>query len=164
MIRENEVEDWICEKQLKTVPGVLDASGFGGLTKQYHIDLDPAKLTHFGIPLSQVVAAIQNSNTNSGGSYLNVGQQAFDVQGIGLIHSTDDIRNIVVATNKSTPIKINKVGEVSAGWAPRLGIVGMNHQNEVVSGGLSLFPRLGGEFLPKLEEGISGRTQLCRRR
>jgi cobalt-zinc-cadmium resistance protein CzcA len=134
LIKEKEVEDWICEKQLKTVPGVLDVSGFGGLTKQYHVDLDPAKLTHYAIPLSQVIAAIQNSNANSGGSYLNVGQQAFDVRGIGLIHSLDDIRNIMLATNKSTPITIDNVGQVSVGWAPRLGIVGMNHQDEVVSG------------------------------
>src|ERR1700688_2228852 len=107
LIKEKEVEDWICEKQLKTVPGVLDVSGFGGLTKEYHVDLDPAKLTHYAIPLSQVIAAIQNSNTNSGGSYLNIGQQAFDVRGLGLIHSLDDIRNIVLATNKSTPIMLN---------------------------------------------------------
>jgi cobalt-zinc-cadmium resistance protein CzcA len=134
LIKEKEVEDWICEKQLKTVPGVLDVSGFGGLTKEYHVDLDPGKLTHYAVALSQVIAAIQNSNTNSGGSYLNVGQQAFDVRGIGLIHSLDDIRNVVLTTNKSTPIRINNVGEVSVGWSPRLGIVGMNHQNEVVSG------------------------------
>jgi cobalt-zinc-cadmium resistance protein CzcA len=134
LIKEKEVEDWICEKQLKTVPGVLDVSGFGGLTKEYHVDLDPAKLTHYAIPLSQVIAAIQNSNTNSGGSYLNVGQQAFDVRGIGLIHSLDDIRNVVLASNKSTPIRIDNVGDVSVGWSPRLGIVGMNHQDEVVSG------------------------------
>jgi cobalt-zinc-cadmium resistance protein CzcA len=80
---------------------VLDVSGFGGLTKEYHVDLDPAKLTHYAIALSQVIAAIQNSNTNSGGSYLNVGQQAFDVRGLGLIHSLDDISNVVLATNKS---------------------------------------------------------------
>jgi cobalt-zinc-cadmium resistance protein CzcA len=134
LVKEKEVEDWICEKQLKTVPGVLDVSGFGGLTKEYHVDLDPAKLTHYAIPLAQIIAAIQNSNTNSGGSYLNVGQQAFDVRGLGLIRSPDDIRNIVLATNKSTPIRINNVGDVSTGWSPRLGTVGMNHQNEVVSG------------------------------
>jgi cobalt-zinc-cadmium resistance protein CzcA len=134
LIKEKEVEDWICEKQLKTVPGVLDVSGFGGLTKEYHVDLDPAKLTHYAVPLSQVIAAIQNSNTNSGGSYLNIGQQAFDVRGLGLIHSLDDIRNIVLATNKSTPITLNNVGDVSIGWSPRLGIVGMNYQDEVVSG------------------------------
>ncbi len=134
LIGEKEVEDWVLEKQLKTVPGVLDVSGFGGLTKEYHVDLDPAKLNHYTIPLSQVIAAIQNSNTNAGGNYLNVGEQAFDVRGIGLIHSLADIRNIVLATNKSTPIRVSNVADVSVGWSPRLGIVGMNNRDEVVEG------------------------------
>jgi heavy metal efflux system protein len=134
LIKEKEVEDWICEKQLKTVQGVLDVSGFGGLTKEYHVDLDPAKLTYYAIPLSQAIAAIQNSNTNAGGNYLNVGEQAFDVRGIGLIHSLDDIRDIVLATNKSTPIRVSNVADVSVGWSPRLGIVGMNYEPEVVEG------------------------------
>lgn len=134
LIREKEIEDWICEKQLKTVPGVLDVSGFGGLSKEYHVDIDPTKLNHYAIPLSQVIAAIQNSNTNAGGNYLNVGEQAFDVRGIGLIHSLDDIRNIVLATNKSTPIRISNVAEVSQGSSPRLGIVGMNNNPEIVQG------------------------------
>jgi heavy metal efflux system protein len=134
LVKEKEVEDWICEKQLKTVPGVLDVSGFGGLTKEYHVDLDPAKLTYYSIPLSQAIAAIQNSNTNAGGNYLNVGEQAFDVRGIGLIHSLDDIRDIVLATNKSTPIRVSNVADVSVGWSPRLGIVGMNYEPEVVEG------------------------------
>src|SRR6202050_3966741 len=51
LIGEKEVEDWVLEKQLKTVPGVLDVSGFGGLTKEYHVDLDPAQLNHYAIPL-----------------------------------------------------------------------------------------------------------------
>lgn len=134
LVKEKTVEDWICEKQLKTVPGVLDVSGFGGLTKEYHVDVDPAKLNHYAVPLSQVISAIQNSNTNAGGSYLNVGEQVFDVRGIGLIHSLDDIRNVVLTTNKSTPIRISNVADVSVGWAPRLGIVGMNYQPEVVEG------------------------------
>ncbi len=148
LIKEKEVEDWICEKQLKTVPGVLDVSGFGGLTKEYHVELDPPKLVHYNIPLAQVIGAIQNSNTNSGGSYLNVGEQAFDVRGLGLIHSLDDIRNIVLTTNKATPIKISNVGDVDVGWSPRLGIVGMNYQDEVVSG--IVLMRKGGNTLKTL--------------
>jgi len=134
LINEKTIQDWVCEKQLKTVPGVLDVSGFGGLTKEYHVDVDPAKLIHYAIPLSQVITAIQNSNTNAGGSYLNVGEQVFDVRGIGLLHSLEDMRNIVLATNKSTPIKISNLADVSVGWSPRLGIVGMNYKDEVVEG------------------------------
>ena len=149
LIKEKQVEDWICEKQFKTVPGVLDVDGFGGLTKEYHVELDPQKLIYYSIPLAQVISAIQNSNTNSGGNYLNVGEQAFDVRGIGLIHTLDDIRNIVLATNNSTPIRIANVGEVGIGWQPRLGIVGMNYQDEVVEG--IVLMRKGGNTLETLK-------------
>ena len=134
LVKEKEVEDWICEKQFKTVPGVLDVSGFGGLTKEYQVEVDPEKLNHYAIPLSQVISSIQNSNTNSGGSYLNVGEQAFDVRGLGLIRGVGDIGNIVLTSNKSTPIRISNVADAKVGWAPRLGIVGMNYQDEVVEG------------------------------
>src|SRR5579859_3940369 len=149
LVEEKTIEDWVCEKQLKTVPGVLDVSGYGGLTKEYHVDLDPAKLTHYAIPLAQVVAAVQNSNTNAGGSYLNLGQQVFDVRGLGLIRSVDDIRNIVLSTNKSTPITIANVGDVATGWAPRLGAVGMNYADEVVTG--IVLMRKGGNTLETLK-------------
>ena len=134
LLKEKQVEDWICEKQFKTVPGVLDVSGFGGLTKEYHVEVDPQKLDHYSVPLTQVISSIQNSNTNSGGSYLNVGEQAFDVRGLGMIRNLDDIRNVVLTSNKSTPIRVSDVADVSVGWAPRLGIVGMNYQDEVVEG------------------------------
>src|SRR5262249_14965467 len=65
---------------------------------------------------------------------LTVGEQAFDVRGIGLIHTVDDIKSVVLNTNKSVPITVSNVSDVSVGYAPRLGIVGMNNQNEVVSG------------------------------
>ncbi|HKN01577.1 MAG TPA: CusA/CzcA family heavy metal efflux RND transporter [Candidatus Binataceae bacterium] len=134
LIKEKTVEDWILEKQLKTVPGVIDVSGFGGLTEQYQVDVDPQRLAYYGVPLSQLVAAIQNSNTNAGGNYLTVGEQTFDVRGLGLIRSLDDIRNVVLASNKSTPITVANVGDVAVGYAPRLGIVGKDDQNEVVTG------------------------------
>ncbi len=134
LIKEKEIEDWVLEKQLKTVDGVVDVSGFGGLTKEYHVEVDPQKLVHYGIPLSTLTAAIANSNINVGGNYLRVGEQSFDVRGIGFIHSLDDIRNIVLNTHNSTPIKVSDIGRVEVGYAPRLGIVGMNHRDEVVTG------------------------------
>jgi heavy metal efflux system protein len=134
LLKEKEIEDWVLEKQLKTVPGVIDVSGFGGLTKQYHVDVDAQKLVYYQIALSTLVAAIQNSNVNAGGNYLSVGEQAFDVRGLGLIRSLDDIRNIVLVAKRSTPITVANIGDVSIGYAPRLGIVGMNNRDEVVTG------------------------------
>ncbi|MGC1678138.1 MAG: CusA/CzcA family heavy metal efflux RND transporter [Candidatus Binataceae bacterium] len=134
LIKQKEVEDWILEKQIKTVPGVIDVSGFGGLTKQYHVDVDPQRLNYYNVPLSTLVSSIQNANINAGGNYVNVGEQAFDVRGLGLISTLDDIRDIVLSSAKATPITVANVADVSVGYAPRLGIVGMNDQNEVVEG------------------------------
>ncbi len=134
LIEEKEIEDWVIEKQLKTVPGVEDVEGFGGLTKEFQVEVDADKLIHYQLPLSTLTSSIPNANTNVGGNYVEVGEQAFDVRGIGFIHTLDDIRAIVLNTNKSTPIRIRDVADVSVGFAPRLGIVGMNEQNEVVEG------------------------------
>ncbi|HEY6300414.1 MAG TPA: efflux RND transporter permease subunit, partial [Candidatus Binatus sp.] len=134
LTNEKTVEDWILEKQIKTVPGVEDVSGFGGLTKQFQVEVDPHKLNYYQVPLSTLIAALQNSNTNSGGNYMSVGEQAFDVRGLGFFRSLDDIRDVVLNANKSTPIKVSNVADVEVGYAPRLGIVGKDNQNEVVTG------------------------------
>ena len=134
LTNEKTIEDWVLEKQIRTVPGVEDVSGFGGLTKQFQVEVDPHKLNYYQIPLSTLIAALQNSNTNSGGNYMSVGEQAFDVRGLGFFRSLDDIRNVVLNANKSTPIKVSNVANVDVGYAPRLGIVGKDNQNEVVTG------------------------------
>ncbi len=141
LLEEKELEDWVLEKQLKTVQGVEDVSGFGGLTKQYHVDVDAAKLNHYELSLSTLTQAIANANINVGGNYIEVGQQAFDVRGIGFITTVDDIRNIVLSSSNATlnsgisiPARVRDVADVSLGYAPRLGIVGMNDRDEVVEG------------------------------
>jgi heavy metal efflux system protein len=134
LIEEKEIEDWVLEKQLKTVPGVEDVAGFGGLTKEYHVDVDDDALIHYQISLPTLVSSISNGNINVGGSYLDVGDQAFDVRGLGFIHSLDDIGNITLATNNSTPIRVKDVARTTVGYAPRLGIVGMDNDDEVVEG------------------------------
>ena len=125
-------------KQLKTVPGVEDVSGFGGLTKQYHVDVDAVKLNHYQLSLATLTSAIANANINVGGNYLEVGQQAFDVRGVGFITRLDDIRNIVLNSSNATLNRIipasTDVANVSIGYAPRLGIVGRNDTDEVVEG------------------------------
>jgi heavy metal efflux system protein len=156
LIRQKEVEDWILEKQLRTVPGVEDVSGFGGLTKQYHVDVDPHRLNYYQIPLTTLIAALQNSNTNAGGNYMTVGEQAFDVRGLGFFRSLDDIGNVVLNTAKSTPIKVSNVADVEVGYAPRLGIVGMNEQNEAVTG--IVLMRKYGNTLETLK-GVEAKVQ-----
>ena len=123
------------------MPGVEDVSGFGGLTKQYHVDVDAAKLNHYQLSLATLSSAIANANINVGGNYVEVGQQAFDVRGIGFITTLDDIGNIVLNSGNATlnssiaiPARVRDVAEVKVGYAPRLGIVGRNDRDEARRG------------------------------
>ena len=134
LTKEKEVEDWIAEKQLKTVPGVIDVTGFGGLAKEYHVDVDPQKLNYYQVPLSKLVSSIADSNINVGGNYLPIGNQVFDVRGLGFIESLNDIKGIVLSSNRSIPIRVNNLADVDVGYAPRLGAVSMNHRKEAVEG------------------------------
>src|ERR1044071_1146626 len=70
-----EAQDWVLERQFKQVPGVIDVVSFGGQTKEFHIDLDPNKLTAFNVSISQVMNALANSNSNVGANYLELGVQ-----------------------------------------------------------------------------------------
>ena len=160
LMRQKEIEDWVLEKQLRTVPGVIDVSGFGGLTKEYHVDVDPQKLNYYQVPLASLIGAIANSNTNVGGNYLEVGEQAFNVRGIGFIRSLDDIRDIVLSASKSTPLKVANVADVAVGYAPRLGIVGMSDgrgdRDEVVTG--IVLMRKNGDTLKTLR-GVEAKVK-----
>src|SRR5581483_996243 len=124
-------EDWILERQFKQVPGVIDVVSYGGETKQYHVEIDPYRLRGQGVTLPQIVQAIGNANVNVGGQRLAIGEQSFNVRGIGLIKSLRDIGEIVVmeahradGSATGTPIRVRDVANVLIGYAPRLGIVG----------------------------------------
>jgi cobalt-zinc-cadmium resistance protein CzcA len=96
-------EDWILEREFRKVPGVIDVVSFGGLTKQYQVEVDPFRLRGQGVNLTQVMAAIANANQNVGGQRLTLGEQSYTIRGIGLIRSLGDIENIVVSEQKGVP-------------------------------------------------------------
>jgi cobalt-zinc-cadmium resistance protein CzcA len=149
------VQDWILEKQFRQVPGVIDVVGFGGLTKQYHVEVDPYRVRGRGVALSQLQAAIANANQNVGGQRLTLGDQSFDVRGVGLIRSVQDIGDITVTAAKGVPVRVRDVATVSVGAAPRLGIVGQDDEPDVVEG--IVLMRYGGESL-KTVRGIHDRV------
>jgi cobalt-zinc-cadmium resistance protein CzcA len=118
------LEDWVVERQFRTVPGIVDVVGFGGPTKQYQVLIDPAQLRSYGITLNQIFTALSNGNRNAGGSYIEHGPELYIVRGLGFIQNLDDIRNIAVDTRNGTPVKISNLGEVQIGNQLRLGRVG----------------------------------------
>ena len=124
------LEDWVVERRLRTVPGVVDIVGFGGPTKQYQVLVDPVKLKSYNLSLAQVFTALANGNKNAGGSYIEHGSEMYVVRGLGFVHDVEDIAAIAVDTRNGTPIRIGDVGQVVIGTATRLGRVGMNVPGE----------------------------------
>lgn len=118
------LEDWVVEKKMRSVPGVVDVNPFGGLTKQYQVLVDPEKLKAYGLNLQQVFTALANGNANAGGSYVEHGSELYVVRGLGLVKTVGDIEKIAVSTVNGTPILIRDIGTVVIGHAPRLGRVG----------------------------------------
>jgi cobalt-zinc-cadmium resistance protein CzcA len=119
------LEDWVVERKLRTVPGVVDVVGFGGPTKQYQVQVDPLKLKSYNLSLQQVFTALANGNRNAGGSYVEHGSEMYVVRGLGFVRDTADIGAISVDSRGGTPIRISDIGTVAIGHAVRLGRVGM---------------------------------------
>ncbi len=118
------LEDWVVERQLRTVPGIVDVVGFGGPTKQYQVLIDPVKLKSYGISLKQVFDALSNGNRNAGGSYIEHGPEMYIVRGLGFVRTLADIAAIAVDTRNGTPIRISDLATVQIGQQLRLGRVG----------------------------------------
>ncbi len=141
-------QDWLVVREIKQVPGVIDVATFGGTTRQYQAEVDPARLLTYGVTMTQVVNAVQNSNANAGGNYLTMGSQSVNVRGVGLLHSIDDMRNIVVAERNGVPVLLSDVATVQEGYQPRLGKVGRDSQPDIVEGIVLL--QKGAQSLPAL--------------
>ncbi|HEX2568984.1 MAG TPA: CusA/CzcA family heavy metal efflux RND transporter [Polyangia bacterium] len=153
-------QDWVLEKQFRQVPGVIDVVGFGGHTKEYHVEIDPYRLKGQGLTLQQVMTAIGNANQNVGGQRLTLGEQSFNVRGIGLIRSVRDIGDVVITSVKGTPVRVRDVAQISVGPAPRLGIVGKDEEPDVVEG--IVLMRYGGDSL-KTIQAVHDRVEYIRK-
>jgi cobalt-zinc-cadmium resistance protein CzcA len=152
-------QDWILEKEFKQVPGVIDVVGFGGETKEYHVEVDPYRLRARGAALPQLTGAIANANQNVGGQRLPIGEQSYTVRGLGLIRSLRDIGDIVISEQKGVPIRVRDVAATLVGHTPRLGLVGHDLEPDVVQG--TILMRYGGETSKTLE-GIYKRIEHIR--
>lgn len=142
-------QDWLVRREFRRVPGVIDVTAFGGTTKEYHVDIDPGKLISYGVSLSQVMQALANSNANVGGNYLTVGAQNYNIRGLGLINSLQDIEHVMVAEKEGTPIFVTTLGKVTVGNRVRLGKVGIDDKDDVVEGVVLL--QRGYKALPVLD-------------
>ena len=143
------LQDWVLERRIKAIPGVIDVTGWGGKTKTYEVAIDQRRLVGYGIGLPQVLQALANANINVGGQTINIGAQSAVVRGVGLIHSIDDVRRTPIATNGGVAIYVGDVAEVSIGHHPRLGIAGLDGDDDIVEGVVLM--RRGAESSPTID-------------
>ena len=143
------MQDWILERRFKAVPGVIDVNGWGGKTKTYEITVDLNRLLAYGLTLPQMLQTLNNSNINVGGQTVNFGPQAAIVRGVGLIHTIDQIRNTMLASNSGSPVYVRDVATVETDHLPRLGIAGQDDDDDIVQG--IVLMRRGEQSLPTIQ-------------
>jgi cobalt-zinc-cadmium resistance protein CzcA len=117
------IEDWVVEKNLKSVPNVVDIATFGGPTREYQVRVDPNRLISYGLNLAQVEQQLTNNNVNAGGSFIQAGLQQINVREVGLVRNVHDIENTVILTKNGTPLHVRDIAVVAQGPKIRLGQV-----------------------------------------
>src|SRR5256714_1451926 len=127
-------QDWHLRYALESVKGVSEVAPVGGFVKQYQVDLDPNKLSAYGIPLNEVVDKIRKSNGDVGGKVFEIGSTEYYVRGRGYIKKIEDIENIPLKTQNGTPVFVKNVGTVHLGPDLRRGVAELNGEGEVVGG------------------------------
>ena len=130
----SDLQFWTVIPHLKKVAGVVDVSNFGGLTTQFMLELDPARLRQYDLTLQQVKDAITANNANGGGSVIDRGEQSYVVRGVGLMRSLADMGNVVVKTDHGVPVLIKDLGALDYGNVERRGILGKDDQADTISG------------------------------
>ncbi|MFH1942981.1 MAG: CusA/CzcA family heavy metal efflux RND transporter [bacterium] len=128
------INDWIVKFQLRTVNGVTDILSIGGNVLQYQVLMDPNELIKFDLTVDDVIQAIQTNNKNVGGQFIVKGSEEYLVRGLGLVGSTDDLKQIKLRTYDGFPVLLSNVAEVKIGPQVRRGVVTRNGEQEVISG------------------------------
>ncbi|HTB29129.1 MAG TPA: CusA/CzcA family heavy metal efflux RND transporter, partial [Steroidobacteraceae bacterium] len=125
---------WTVIPALKSVPGVVDDTNFGGFTTEYQLDLDPKQLVHYGLGITDVINAINNNNTNAGGGRVSRGDQSYVIRGVGLIHDLEGIGSIVVTQVNGAPVLVRDLGRTTLSHQEREGILGKDSNPDTIEG------------------------------
>src|SRR5438876_2524734 len=142
------LQDWVLQRRFRAVPGVVDVVGWGGKTKTYELQVDFNKLVANGLTLPQGLQAGNNANTNVGGNTVNIGAQSAVVRGVGLIRSIGDLANTMVSQSGGNPVLVKDIATVTVGETPRLGLAGMNQDDDIVQG--TVLMRRGEQSSPTI--------------
>ncbi|BCK87839.1 cation efflux system protein CusA [Sideroxyarcus emersonii] len=164
------LQDWYLRYQLTKAHGVAEVASIGGFVQQYQVTVDPVKLRAYGIPLSKVSQVVRDSNRDVGGRTVEMAETEYMVRGKGYLHGKGDIENLVVKSDRGTPVLLRDIARVELGPDERRGIAELNGDGEVVSGiamarygqnALEVIRDLKdkiAEITPGLPEGVSIRA------
>ncbi len=150
------LEDWVVERALRQVPGVADVVAMGGFIKQYEVQPDLDKLRAYKLSYQNLLDALGRGNANAGGSYVAQGSQQFTIRGIGLLRSPEEIGQIVVAARGGTPILVRDIAQIRIGAVPRLGTVGQDQDDDIVTG---IIIMRKGENPSEVLKGVKARIE-----
>lgn len=129
-----ELQDWVIYPRLLQARGVADVVPFGGLVKQFQIEINPFALEKYKLSLRELAQAVEESNQNAGGALLDNKQQSLAVRGVGLLKTVPDIENSVVSESRGVPVYVRDLGKVAIGAAPPTGIFGLQENTGGVEG------------------------------
>ena len=118
------LQDWVLEKQFKSVPNVVDVSSFGGPTREYQVRMDPDKLISYGLGIGQIEQQLQNNNVSAGGSFIEEGLQQVNVREVGLYSNVEEIAGTLIKSQRGTPLRMRDIAQVEQGRKIRLGKIG----------------------------------------
>src|SRR5579863_2932300 len=118
------IEDWVVEKNFKSVPNIVDVASFGGPTREYQVRLDPNKLISYGLSIAQIEQQLSTNNMNGGGSFIETGLQQINVRTVGQVKTVRDIEDTVITTKSGTALRIKNIAVVEQGPKVRLGQFG----------------------------------------
>ncbi|HUN25456.1 MAG TPA: CusA/CzcA family heavy metal efflux RND transporter [Steroidobacteraceae bacterium] len=130
----SEIERWTVIPALKSVPGVVDDTNFGGFTTEYQLNLDPRQLEHYGLGIADVVNAINNNNANAGGGRIARGDQSYVIRGVGLMRTLGDIGSTVVTEVNGAPVLVRDLGTLTLSHQEREGILGKDANPDTIEG------------------------------
>jgi cobalt-zinc-cadmium resistance protein CzcA len=150
-------QDWVIRYALLTIPGVSEINSWGGLTKEYAIEVDPDSLRRYDLTLHQVLMAVNGNNANFGGGYLEHAEQMYTIRGIGRVESIADLGNIVVSTVGGVPVLLKQVATIVPEPLRRYGAVMKDGHGETVSGMVIILRGANGmKIIQEVKQKIAG--------
>jgi Cu(I)/Ag(I) efflux system membrane protein CusA/SilA len=150
------LQDWYLRYQLTKAHGVAEVASIGGFVQTYQVTVDPVKLRAYGIPLAKVSQIIRDSNRDVGGRVIEMAETEYMVRGKGYLRGISDLENLVVKSDKGTPVLIRDIARVELAPDERRGLTELNGEGEVVSGiAMARYGQNALEVIHNLKEKIS---------